>query len=90
MLIIIVDHIQRQRKFQGIDFEKRSPNLIVTERGKHNNIEHNNLLILTMSCSLDLVLKCALMLYAEDNEMPLPTQEEVLICTSQTTAEEVL
>ena len=30
-----------------------------------------------------------MMLYAEDYEMPLPTQEEVLICTSQTTAEEV-
>ena len=29
------------------------------------------------------------MLYAEGNEMPLPTQEEVLICTPQTTAEEV-
>ena len=37
----------------------------------------------------DLVLTCAMMLYAEDKEMPLPTQEEVLICTSQTTAEEV-
>ena len=34
--IIIVDHIQRRRKFQGIDFEKGSPNLIVTESGKHN------------------------------------------------------
>lgn len=43
-----------------------------------------------MLCSLDLVLKCAMMLYAEDSEMPLPTQDEVLICTSQTTAEEVL
>ena len=29
------------------------------------------------------------MLYTEGNEMPLPTQEEVLICTPQTTAEEV-
>ena len=29
------------------------------------------------------------MLYAEDSKMPLPTQEEVLICTHQTTAEEV-
>ena len=37
----------------------------------------------------DLVLTCAMMLYAEDKDMPLPTQEEVLICTSQTTAEEV-
>ena len=38
---------------------------------------------------VDLVLTCAMMLYAEDGKMPLPTQEEVLICTSQTTAEEV-
>ena len=38
---------------------------------------------------IDLVLTCTLMLYAEGNEMPLPTQEEVLICTPQTTAEEV-
>ena len=29
------------------------------------------------------------MIYAEDMEMPLPTQEEVLICNSRTTAEEV-
>ena len=35
------------------------------------------------------VLTCTMMLYAEDTEMPLPTQEEVLICTSETTAEEV-
>ena len=37
----------------------------------------------------DLVLTCTLMIYAEGSEMPLPTQEEVLICTPQTTAEEV-
>ena len=29
------------------------------------------------------------MLYAEDADAPLPTQEEVLICTPHTTAEEV-
>ena len=30
------------------------------------------------------------MIYSKDKEMPLPTQEEVLICNEKTTAEEVL
>ena len=34
----LLGHVQRQRKFQGIDFEEGSPNLIVTTNGKKNNL----------------------------------------------------
>ena len=36
------------------------------------------------------VLKTVLSLYMEDKTLPLPFLEEVLICTPQTTEEEVL
>ena len=36
------------------------------------------------------MLKTVLSLYMEDKAMPLPSLEEVLICTQQTTEEEVL
>ena len=35
------------------------------------------------------VLRTALSLYMEDEALPLPTLEEVLVCYSNTTAEEV-
>ena len=38
---------------------------------------------------LDNVLKTVLSMYMEDQTMPLPFLEEVLICTQQTTEEEV-
>ena len=38
---------------------------------------------------IDNVLRCVLGLYASDIDLPLPTPEEVLLCTSTTTAEEV-
>ena len=37
----------------------------------------------------DQVLKTALSLYMEDKSLPLPTFEEILICTTTTTSEEV-
>lgn len=36
------------------------------------------------------VLATVLALYMHDKEQPLPRQEEVLICTHETTAEEVI
>lgn len=36
------------------------------------------------------ILQTALMLYSKDNTMPLPTQEEILICDERTTPEEVI
>ena len=36
------------------------------------------------------ILQTVLMIYSKDVEMPLPTQEEVLICNEKTTAEEVV
>jgi hypothetical protein len=36
------------------------------------------------------VLQTTLMFYANDMELPLPTQEEILICSKTTTAEEVI
>ncbi len=38
---------------------------------------------------LDNVLSSVLALYTEDHTLPLPTQEEVLLCTCRTTTEEV-
>ena len=38
----------------------------------------------------DNVLSCVLGLYASDIDLPLPTPEEVLLCTSTTTTEEVI
>ena len=37
----------------------------------------------------DQVLRAALSLYMEDSSLPLPTPEEMLICSQNTTAEEV-
>ena len=37
----------------------------------------------------DQVLRAALSLYMEDNDLPMPTPEEILICNPYTTAEEV-
>jgi hypothetical protein len=39
--------------------------------------------------SLDNVLRTALALFMEDEALPLPSLEEVLICNPNTTAEEV-
>ena len=36
-----------------------------------------------------MVLKAALSLYMEDDDLPLPTPEEMLICNKFTSAEEV-
>ena len=36
------------------------------------------------------ILRTVLALYMDDEDLPLPTLEEVLICNSTTTAEEVL
>ena len=36
------------------------------------------------------VLKAALSLYMEDNDLPMPTPEEMLICDHWTTSEKVL
>ena len=38
---------------------------------------------------VDNVLRTVLALFTEDKALPLPTLEEVLICNSNTTAEEV-
>lgn len=42
-----------------------------------------------LSLCADQVLKTALSLYMEDKTLPLPTFEEILICTPSTTSEEV-
>lgn len=38
---------------------------------------------------VDDVIRTILTIYMEDEQLPLPNLEEVLICTSSTTAEEV-
>ena len=82
-------HVQKKRYFQGIDFEEGYPNLVVTSSGMYNIKLLVCYILYALYTIIELVLTCTLMLYAEGNEMPLPTQEEVLICTPQTTAEEV-
>jgi len=49
--------------------------------------EHDTICFLPI-CA-DQVLKTALSLYMEDKTLPLPTFEEILICTPSTTSEEV-
>ncbi|XP_064403130.1 E3 ubiquitin-protein ligase RNF213-like isoform X2 [Halichondria panicea] len=49
------------------------------------NAGHPNLLV----TAPDDVLSSVLALYTEDHTLPLPTQEEVLLCTCRTTTEEV-
>uniref|UniRef100_A0A1X7TWB5 RZ-type domain-containing protein n=1 Tax=Amphimedon queenslandica TaxID=400682 RepID=A0A1X7TWB5_AMPQE len=60
---------------------------IVSERNFGETLKQGepNLLIVPP----DEVLKTVLMLYMKNEELPLPTYEEVLICTENTTAEEV-
>ena len=41
------------------------------------------------SIYLETILRTALSLYMEDEDLPLPTYEEVLVCHPNTTAEEV-
>lgn len=68
-------------------------------------VTHNSLEALTLICIHECIRKCVfivcayslpdnvlrtvLALFMEDGELPLPTLEEVLICNSTTTAEEV-
>ena len=46
-------------------------------------------LILCITKLLGQILRTVLALYMDDEDLPLPTLEEVLICDSTTTAEEV-
>ena len=48
-----------------------------------------NVIFSHLSLCADQVLKTALSLYMEDKTLPLPTFEEILICTPSTTSEEV-
>ena len=47
------------------------------------------ILILCITKLLGDILRTVLALYMDDEDLPLPTLEEVLICNSTTTAEEV-
>lgn len=47
------------------------------------------LLLTSKMCMTDDILGTVLSLYMHDSSQSLPTSEEVLICTSDTTAEEV-
>ena len=64
------------------------PNLLVTSQGSVVwscvTIQHSCMFLL-----LDNILRSVLALYARDTNLPLPTHEEVLLCTHETTAEEV-
>lgn len=66
-----------------------SPNLLVVPPGDAS-FNVTIIIITNMHKNTDDILKTALSLYMEDHQdHPLPTLEEVLICTSSTTAEEV-
>ena len=41
------------------------------------------------NCLLEYVIPTTLTMYASDEKKPLPTQEEVLVCNEETTAEQV-
>ncbi|WAR07278.1 R213A-like protein [Mya arenaria] len=52
------------------------------------SLEHLGI-ILNMLAETDEVLRVALSIYMHDSEQPLPQSDEVLVCTSDTTADEV-
>lgn len=64
-----------------------SLNLVVTPPGMY--YKNYLKLIYSILFALGDVLKTVLTLYMEDEDLPLPTLEEVLICNSSTTAEDV-
>ncbi len=82
--------MDQQRSFSTSYLKAGLPNLLVTAPG-------NIISTLWYMCSycplllpfLDDVLSSVLALYTEDHTLPLPTQEEVLLCTCRTTTEEV-
>ncbi len=82
--------MDQQRSFNPSYLNAGHPNLLVTPPGIHII---NNVYIVRVTyyplLFLDDVLSSVLALYTEDHTLPLPTQEEVLLCTCRTTTEEV-
>ena len=85
-----VGAVPRQRPFKSLI--SGSPNLIVTSPGNYSTtvLEWSIFTELYLIHSLtENMLRVTITLYMEDPSLPLPTQEEVLICTPETTEEEV-
>ena len=80
--------MNQERKFtEGLN--QGSPNLIVS----HPSMEKKSTTMLKFGLILVSylgdVLRTVLTLYMENEDLPLPTLEEVLICNQDTTTEEV-
>ena len=69
-----------------MDFQPGFPNLYVTSEGRVELITCTNW---QLCFYIVTVLQTVLAVYAKNMDMPLPTQEEILICDENTTAEEV-
>ena len=69
-------------------FKTGSPNLVVTEPCKLHLYILNAICGVFNMCTAD-VLGTVISLYMQDSTLPLPTLEEVLICSKYTTEEDV-
>ena len=96
-----VGPVQSKRQFPEKVLKLGEPNLLVTPAGKQHACCSKGSITVSLTISIvtstvhthtDDVLKTTLALYMEggDQSLPMPTYEEVLVCSKQTTDEEVV
>lgn len=84
-LLFIIAPITCERNFPK-SLKQGEPNLLVVHSGL---LIFLTIIIYYVNFVIDQVIKTVLYLYMENEALPLPTFEEVLICNSATTTEEV-
>ena len=84
---ISIGSVVTKRTFNDEELKLGTPNLIVIPSGIQSLSVSMQLCIIIYSIAD--ILRTVLALYMDDENLPLPTLEEVLICDSTTTAEEV-
>ena len=93
-MILVIERVSEQRPFPR-NFDTSSPNLIVTEQGTTAQKQHKQhsffeiVLEYTMYIPTGKVFVTVLAMYMAEQSFPMPTFEEVLVCTPSTTFEEV-
>lgn len=88
LLHVLLDEvIKGPRGIDGLGIEPGSPNMFVTSEGLF--IHYSSLPNDIINTIAENVLTTTVLVYANDESKPLPTNEEVLLCTEHTTSEEV-
>ena len=77
-----------KRSFPEKVLKTGHPNLLVVTPG-NNDLTMCSQKFSVSPCALENVLRAALSFYMEDGDLPMPTPEEMLICSEYTTSEEV-